>query len=216
MPYIISTGTIVNGFAGVISVNQSVSVQAQRLYALGSTGAVQEILTIQKSISLSVYAGLPGNIGDIEPSTDCNGKTGVTITINAGGCGGAGCNATDGPWFLNSYSYSKDPIGWGTCNYSFNSAPIMQIKGDNSLHPATMLCGVGEASSSTDGATTGITLEAYGNGVSLEVGAGSPGIGRCNNIEFGRLISIGVATGNEFGADGTGNASIPWTPLYLS
>lgn len=217
MPYIISAGTLVNGFGvGIQSINLNMTPQIQRLYELGSIKPFDKNITQQYSLSISKYSrGVDGDTYTIAPSINCDDVDGVNISISTGNCAG-GISISD-KFYITSYSYNKDIQGWGIESYNLITKPI--IVGGTVI--PRLLRGVAEGQTTIDGgANTGVVFNTgvgYSiiNGNSIEVTAGSPGIGKYTNTIFGEVSQIGGGTGKADGLDGVASVNIPYIPIYM-
>lgn len=211
MPFVISAGSFVSGMTGVQSVSVALTPQIQRLYQLGSNVPFNKNVINQHQLNITKYAG--GFSMSVAASASCADANSISISVTAGGCAGGGGGHSD-TWFPTSYSYNKDVQGWGMETWGFISRPTIEGGGATAI----MIRGVAEGQSSTDGgASTGVSfIGSTVAGSSLEVTAGSPGIGRAFSMIFGEVGSIGGGTGKADGRDGTGSASVPYTPIYLA
>lgn len=213
MPFVISTGTIVTGFgAGIISVNLSLTPQIQRLYQLGSGIPFDRNVTRQNQLNITRYGGVNSSI-NVEASASCTDANSTAISIVGGGCAGNEVNVSDN-WYVSSYSYQKDVQGWGQESWSFISKPLVI----GSSATATMIRGTAEGQSTNDGgADTGVVfLDTLIQGNTIEVSAGSPGIGRAFEFDYGEVQIVGgTTTGKADGLDGNASVSIPYTPIYI-
>lgn len=213
MPFVISAGTLVTGFgAGIQSVSVNLSPQIQRLYQLGSIVPFDKNVISQTTLNISKYSGSGGTYSVLASST-CDDASSIILSITAGGCSGA-ISVSD-TFFLTSYSYSKDAQGWGIESFSFVSKP--EVIGSGAT--VNMIRGVAEGQSTTDGgANTGVVFITGGTtipGTTVDVTAGSPGIGKAFTIEFGEVETVGGGTGKADGLEGNANVSAPYTPVYL-
>lgn len=213
MPFIISAGTLVTGFgAGIQSISLSINPQIQRLYQLGTPVPYDKNIINQISLNISKYA--PGSVYNVEASDDCTEPTPLEISIFASNCAGGVVDITD-DFFISSYSYNKDIQGWGIESFTLITRPEV-IGGDGA--EVRMIRGVAEGQSSTDGgADTGVVFLSSPtvDGTTVEVTAGSPGIGKSNNVIFGEVESVGGGLGKADGRDGSASVTIPYTPIYI-
>jgi len=214
MPFIISAGTVVTGFgAGIQSINFTLNPQIQRLYQLGTPVPYDKNLITQASLSITRYA--PGTPQNVEASIDCVEPDPLVLSIFASNCAGGVVDLTD-EFFITSYSYQKEIQGWGLETYSLINRPTVIGGGDGV--ETRMIRGVAEGQTTTDGgADTGVVFlpSPTVNGQTVEVTAGSPGIGRANSMEFGEVQVVGGGTSKSDGRDGNASVSIPYTPIYI-
>lgn len=216
MPFVIAAGTTVGGSfsTGVQSVNLSSSPQIQRLYQLGSFTPFDKNVIKQFTLNISVYAGSTG-LFSLDPSINCLDASSVIVNLNPGSCSSIiGLGSIPSEWWITSYSYSKDIQGWGIEAYSLMSKP--EVIGAGSIE-ATLIRGIAEGQSSIDGgADTGVTfIGTTVEGASLEVSAGTPGIGKAFTLHFGEVSSVGGGTGKADGKEGQASVSVPITPIYI-
>lgn len=245
MPFVISAGTSVVGFTtatagglpnqvgfgdkGIISISLQIVPQLQRLYHLGYQTPYDRNTLIQKTLSITSYAGSTRTYSTLA-STSCDEPDPINISITSSNCGGDPfSDQTD--WFVEGYSYQKDVQGWGQETWQLVSRPLILDAALNQISPTEvevrMIRGVAEGQTTTDGAAdTGIvflttnvidqvTVPGFGFIGSLDVQAASPGIGRANYLRFGEVEQIGLGTGKRDGVDGQGQVQIPYTPIYI-
>lgn len=214
MGFVISAGTIVTGMGAAISVNLDLSPQIQRLYALGSSTPYNRLLISQKRLSVTSYGGSGTPTYSTAASVGCEDANTIAVGVSATACDGGSVGATD-DWYVTGYSYSKDPQGWGQESWTMVTAP--EGNDGASTVIATMIRGIAEGSATVGGASAGVTfIGTTVDGESIQVQAGSPGIGRADDALFGEVSSVGGGTtGQGLGLTGSANVSIPYSPLYL-
>lgn len=217
---------------GIASVQFGFSPQVDRLYEIGSFSPYDTSVTRTRTISLTVYGKRSDGSGgseviDVSPSTACVDTGATLITVNPASCA-ASLLPFAGSYFLNSYGYSKDQLGFGQETWGFASKP--DITGFTGT--IVMLRGIAEGTISTgpgvmtpDLAGVGIDVAAsddsLGNPIQGEngsVAAGTPGLGTFDIQRFIIASTVGGSTGKGPTVDGfTGQASvtIPITPVYL-
>ena len=206
--------------------------QIERLYELGSFNPYDTQVTRTRTISVNVYGSKPDGTGgslplDVTPSTSCVDASVTNITVNPASCV-ASLLPFAGDYFLNSYGYSKDNLGFGQETWSFTSKPeITDYSGT-----IVMLRGIAEGTIATgDGvmlaAYQGVTIDAaasddsLGNtieGESGSVAAGTPGIGNFDVQRHVIVTTVGGSRGKHADIDGQTGAvsiSIPLTPVFL-
>ena len=214
MGFVISAGTLVTGMGAAISVNLDLSPQIQRLYALGSSTPYNRLLISQKRLSVTSYGGSGTPTYDVSASEGCDDANTIPVAVTATACGGGSVGTSD-DWYVTGYSYNKDPQGWGQESWTMVTAP----EGDDgaSVVTATMIRGIAEGTATTGGAAAGVTFVGTTvDGESIQVQAGSPGIGRADTAVFGEVSSVGGGTtGQGLGLTGSANVSIPYSPLYI-
>lgn len=216
MGFVISAGTLVTGMGAVQSVSVDLSPQIQRLYQLGSTIPYNKNIITQHRMSVTSYGDSGTPVYSTIASTDCLDSDTIDITVSPGICAGLSINEIADDWYVTGYSYTKDAQGWGSESWTLVTAPLASDAG--AVVPV-MIRGIAEGSATTDGgADTGVEfLVDLVTGVSIQVQAGSPGIGRANSSVFGEISSVGNATtGQGTGLTGSANVSIPYTPIYLN
>lgn len=220
MPFVIGAGTFVTGFGtGIQSVNLTFNPQIQRLYQLGSSIPFDKNIIKQKTLVINRYSG-QGTSYDVQPSTTCTEPDPFQIDITANNCTNGNTSNTDF-YFISSYSYSKELQGWGIESYNLITRPLILtgsngqfVVGDTQVR---MIRGIAEGQASTDGfADPGIIFNSTTvPGETIEVTAGVPGIGRAHTLLFGEVTHVGGGTGKSDGKDGTGQVTVPYSPIYL-
>lgn len=236
MAVIIGAGTTVvssqfpNG--GIVSVQFGFSPQVERLYQLGSFSPYDSTVTKTRTLSVNVYGKKADGTGGsvpflVPPSTSCVDADALNITVNPASCVGSLLPFIEN-YFLTSYAYSKDNLGFGQETWSFTSKPDIPGFGGTIV----MLRGIAEGTIATGpGVMTppdmGVVVDdpasndAFGapiEGESGSVQAGTPGIGNFDIQRHVIVTTVGGSKGKGTGADGfTGQASIsiPVTPIYL-
>jgi hypothetical protein len=164
---------------------------------------------------------------DINPSVTCEDAGTIEITFTPASCAPDLLPFTDN-YYVNSYSYQKENIGYGQENWSMTSKPFLP----GYTGTIVMLRGISEGTVNTgadamDTVDMGVLINEVGSndvnnvaitGESGSVQAGTPGIG---NYDVTRYI-IATEIGNSLGYDPTidgkkANLSvtIPLTPVYL-
>jgi hypothetical protein len=217
---------------GIVSVQFGFNPQVERLYQLGSFNPYDTTVTRTRTLSVNIYGSKPDFTGgsvshDVTPSTSCVDANTVNITVNPASCVASLLPFT-GDYFLNSYSYSKDNLGFGQETWSFTTKPI--ITGYTGT--IVMLRGIAEGTITTgpgvmDPQYMGVTVDETASNDSLgaqiqgesgSVQAGTPGIGEYTIERYIIATAVGGSRGKDTTVDGlTGNASvsIPLTPVYL-
>jgi len=235
MSVIIGAGTTVVSTQfpndGIVSVNFGFQPNVTRLYQLGSFTPYDSYTTRSRTLSVTAYGSKRDGTGgtaqhDVSPSTTCTDAGTINITINPASCVSSLVPFVD-DYFVNSYSYQKDNLGFGQETWSMTTKPII------STYTGTivMLRGIAEGTVSTgngtmDPALQGIVVDDTASndtsgeitGESGSVQAGSPGVGNYDITRYVVVTSIGGSIGSNSSVDGlSGNASvsIPLTPVYL-
>lgn len=227
MAVIIGAGTSVTSdiiSGGFVSVSFSLSPSVERLFQLGSFDAFDINITEQESVSLTNYGGASTPV-TLAPSTSCadsNAKMAVEITP-------APCTGSTTPitrtgansLFINSFSYSKDFQGYGQESWSLQSKPILTGFTGNQVFIQGFSEGnklVGSDIVSNDGLvlTGSVAATSYdAEGRTLNVSAGSPGLGTDDTQRFGKATQIGGGVGKEDGKKGTSSATVPHQIVYF-
>lgn len=224
---IIGAGTTVSSniiSGGFVSVSFSLSPQVTRLFQLGSFDAFDLQIQTQESISLTNYGGASSTVA-LVPSTSCTDSTArMNVTITPAPCTGSttaivrtGADAL----FINSYSYSKDFQSFGQESWSLQGKPIIPGFSGN----ISFIQGFSEGNHLTGGdivSNDGIVLTGSdgvsasdASGRSLQVSAGSPGLGQDDTQVFGKITQIGGGVGQEDGKRGTASATVPHTLVFF-
>lgn len=214
MGFVISAGTLVTGLGAAISVNLDLSPQIQRLYALGSSTPYNRLLISQKRLSVTVYGGSGSPTYSVAASVGCNDANTIPVSVSAVACDG-GSVGTSENWYVTGYSYTKDAQGWGQESWTMVTAP--EGSDGASTVTATMIRGIAEGTATVGGASAGVTfIGTTVPGESIQVQAGTPGIGRADDSLFGEVSSVGGGTtGQGLGLTGSANVSVPYSPIYL-
>lgn len=236
MPVIIGAGTtvespqFVNG--GVVSVQFGFEPQVERLYQLGSFTPYDSSLTTTRTMSVNVYGSKPNGTGgsvplSVAPSDSCVDIESTLINVNPASCV-ASILPSVGSYFLTSYSYSKDNLGYGQETWSFTSKPtvegyagtIVTLRG---IAEGTIIYGDGTMLPEYQGVTIDTAASNDSNsdpilGESGNVTAGPVGVGSYDIQRYIIATSVGGSRGRHADIDGqVGNASvnIPLTTVFL-
>lgn len=217
---------------GIVSVNFGFSPQVQRLFELGTFDPYDSTVQKTRTLQLNVYGVRPDGGGgslslDVSPSTTCVDTGTVNTTVNPASCVGSLLPFAD-DYFVNSYGYSKENLGYGQESWGFTTKPviptftgtIVMLRG---IAEGTIGTGAGTMTSTQMGVTVDETASNDSLGAQIEgetgsVTAGSPGIGSFEVSRFVIVTSIGASIGLSPAIDGlTGNASIsiPLTPVFI-
>ena len=236
MAVIIGAGTTLvstqfpNG--GIVSVQFGFNPQVERLYQLGSFAPYDTTIQKTRTLSVTAYGKKPDGSGgtvpyDVTPSTSCVDANSISITLNPASCVGSLSPFIEN-YFLNSYSYSKDNLGFGQETWSFTSKPIIPGFGGTivilrGIAEGTIATGDGVMAASLMGVTVDevASNDSFGSPVQGESGsvqAGTPGIGNFDIERYIIATSVGGSTGKGASVDGlTGEASvtIPLNTIFL-
>lgn len=217
---------------GILSVNFGFQPNVQRLYQLGSFSPYDTFVQSTRTIQLNVYGSRPDGAGgsvalDVTPSTSCVDAGSVSITVNPASCVTTLTPFTE-DYFVTSYSYQKDNLGYGQEAWSFTSKPIIPTYGGDivmlrGIAEGTIATGDGTMSAAQMGVVIDETASNDSNGANIEgenggVQAGSPGVGNFDIQRYIIATTIGASIGLNTAIDGlTGQASIniPTTPVFL-
>ena len=227
MPVIIGAGTSVTSdiiSGGFVSVSFSLSPSVERLFELGSFDVFDLNITEQESISLTNYGGASTTVA-LAQSVACTDSTAkMAVTITPAPCVGGvvpiirtGADSL----FINSYSYSKDFTTFGQESWSLQSKPIITGFTGSQVFIQGFSEGnrlVGSDIVSNDGIvlTGSVVATSFdAEGRTLNVSAGSPGIGTDDTQRFGKITQIGGAVGKEDGKKGTSSATVPHQIVYF-
>lgn len=217
---------------GILSVQFGFNPQVERLYQLGSFAPYDSTVTKTRTLTLNVYGSRPDGSGgslplSVTPSTSCVDAGTISITVNPASCVGSLLPFVD-DYFVTSYSYSKENIGYGQESWSFTSKPVIpSYTGD-----IVMLRGIAEGTIATGpgimtSAQMGVAVDeaasndAFGapiEGESGSIPAGTPGLGNYDIQRYVIVTSVGGSIGKNTAVDGyAGQASIqiPNTPVFL-
>ncbi len=222
MAVIIGAATTVSfNSSCVISANWTFAPNPQRFHCLD--GSWEPAFTRYKPVetmSLTVYADAAQSGGpslSVEADESCVALGGdVTATISPANCGGgAGTDPTSSNWYVTSYSYSKDDGALpGQESWSLQQW-VTGVGLPSVALPTYVIRGISEGTATTYGGTdkagivfTGTT--AIGSTGSVSAGA----LGKADEMAAGVVSDVGGPTAAA-GEIATGNASIPYTPLYI-
>lgn len=217
---------------GIVSVQFGFTPQVERLYELGSFDPYDTSVTRTRTLSVNVYGSKPDGTGGstpliVTPSITCVDADTTFITVNPASCVDALIPFNDN-YFLNSYSYSKDNLGYGQESWSFTSKPVITgYTGD-----IVMLRGIAEGTVATGAGVMlpeyqGITVnelasnDVLGNqieGESGSVAGGTPGLGNYDIQRHVIVTAVGGSRGRHVlidGQTGAASISIQLTPVYL-
>lgn len=207
-----------------MSVSFSLAPQVTRLFQLGSFDAFDTQIQTQESVSLTNYGGASSPV-TLTPSISCTDSSAtMNVIITPAPCTGStvsisrtGADAL----FINSYSYSKDFQTFGQESWSLQGKPIIPgftgntsfIQGfseGNHLTGADIVSNDGIVLTGSDGIAANDAT-----GRSLQVSAGSPGLGQDDTQVFGKITQIGGGVGQEDGKRGTSSANVPHTLVFF-
>lgn len=236
MAVIISAGTTIvstqfpNG--GILSASFGFQPNVQRLYQLGSFDPYDTQVQRTRTLQLNVYGSRPDGAGgsvalDVSPSVSCVDAGTVNITVNPASCVSS-LTPFANDYFVTSYGYQKDNIGYGQESWSFTTRPII----DSFTGTIVMLRGIAEGTVATgDGtmnaADMGVTINESASNDSLgaqiegengSIQAGNPGVGSFDIQRHVVVTQVGNSVGKNTTIDGlTGQASIniPMTPVFI-
>lgn len=216
---------------GIVSVNFGFQPTVNRLWQLGSFTPYDTEVTTTRTLQLGIYGQRSDGSGgsqalDVSASTSCVDANSLAITVNPASCV-ASLLPFNNDYFITSYSYSKDNLGYGQESWSLTTAP--DVPGYTGT--ITMLRGIAEGTISTgDGVMTAAQMgvvvdesssnDSLGNQIEGETGsvtAGSPGIGNYEVSRYVIVTQVGASIGKSDDIDGrSGQASIqiPMTPVY--
>lgn len=218
MAVIIGAGTTVGGlFSGecVISVNWAYNPNVQRIYCLGSW-TPDEDKTIRRptySLNLTLYSSGNTPTYSTDPDTSCTTTNQISASVNPASCEDVIDAINYNDWVITGYGYSKDDPQ----NPSQESWSLQRWHEDASLSitaPSYIIRGISEGSVNveveTDAGITFIGVTEIGSQGSVSAG----GVGRADDTKSGVVTSVGRST-YTYGKTGTGNVTIPYTPLWI-
>lgn len=236
MAIIIGAGTTVvaSGFSsgGIVSVQFGFNPEVQRLWELGSFIPYDSFVQTMKTISMNVYGKRPDGGGgstavDVSPSTTCTDAGTTNITINPASCGSALTSFADA-FFVTSYSYQKENIGYGQETWAFTSKPVIPgytgtIVMLRSISEGQIATGAGTTTAAQAGIVIDETASNDSLGANIEgesgsVQAGTPGLGDYDIQRYVIVTSVGGSIGKGSTVDGLmGQASvqIPMNPVFI-
>ena len=221
MGVIIGAGTTVGGaFANtcVVSVSWGYNPNTQRLYCVGSWTAYKTFNRPTQSLNITIYAtgAGSGSAGTIlystAAATSCTNANTLDASVNPAECVVV-AGALTGNWFVAGYSYSKDdPLMPGQESWS-----MTRWVGSSTVPaPTHVLRGISEGSGSIPSTTEADPGIVYGtlSGESVTGSVSAGAIGKSDKTRSGTVTRVGGGS-SEAGKTGKGDASIPYTPLWL-
>jgi len=222
MVFIISSATnVIFGTSsktrGIISVQVNAVPQIQRLPVLGSSSPFSEIRRLQNQASLTRYGG--GPIYSVLPTPICTDANTIKFSFDPGACGPIDSGLSlNGNFFVSSYSFTKDVNQFGQESWTLVDKPVTTFTagGQTGTGTKVMVRGIADGQT-TENLNTGIVLNSTGQttGVSANISAGNPGTGRANKLILGVVDRVGGSTTNKGSEDGSGQATIPYSPIDI-
>ena len=226
MAYILSSNTIVifgynpnTQATGILSVSVNAVPQRQALYRIGYTDPYNEIRRLQTTINITRIGG--GPIYPVPETIECEDANSIYFSITPETCTDVGSDISDpvkGYFFVSSFSFSKEVFKYGQESWGLVDKPITTYQfgptvGGDSIK---MIRGTSQGSTTT-GNNTGVILSAtgQGEGSTINLNAGNPGVGRANKLTTGIVTRVGGSNSFDDETDGQAQASIPYTPLQL-
>jgi hypothetical protein len=209
MAIIIGAGTIVSFYgACVVSANWGYNPNTQRLYCIGSWTPTYTYDRPTETLSMTIYCGTGGPIYTTAATETCADANTLIASVTPAACGSP-VGSVSGPWFGNSYGYSKDDPQlpgqetWGMQKWVGTSPPTYVLRGISE----------GSGTQLGTGANPGIHfLQPVTESQSGNVTAG--GIGRHDFLTVGVVSQVGGGSTTE-GLIGQGSVSMPYTPLWV-
>lgn len=217
MGVIIGAGTIVDMNGGhPTQVSWEIRPNIQRAYVLGSWAPYDpaEIKSPTETLNITLYSGNTPSY-DTSPSTSCVNANQLFASVFPAGCSTSDMGPSSTYWYVTSYSFSKGDArqpgqeSWSMMNYVTlgDSAVVL---------PTYVLRGIAEGSVTgdpPDQAMVGVFFNgSISEGTTGSVSAGQ--IGRADRQQTAVVSRVGNSNSGS-GDIGQGNASIPYTPLYL-
>lgn len=216
MGVIIGSVTTVSFGGHATQVSWNINSNIQRAYVLGSWDPYvdAEVRSPTETLNITTYS--PGPSYSTTPTTSCVNANQLPATVSPAGCGAGSDGPSSTTWYVTSYNYSKgDARSPGTESWSL----MNYISGTGVVLPTYVLRGISEGSiTSSDAVGTaqgvvGVTFTgAVDSGTQGSVSAGQ--IGRADYQYTGVVSSVGNSSGGS-GDIGSGQCSMPYTPLYL-
>jgi len=194
----------------VVSAQWGFNPGRQDAYCLGEwlPNDTYTIYKATQTLSMTIYAA--GDSYDISPSEACEIAGNVSASVAPQSCGGT-MGGVSGSWQVTGYSYTKDNIAQpGQESWSMTKWIGVTGAPTGNIEPTYILRGVSQGSSDGD---TGIVF----SGTTVDASSGSVAagsLGKGNTMEYGQVSSVGGGAGGG-SVLGTGNVSIPYTPLYI-
>ena len=208
MAVIIGAATQVTGFDGVVSLNWNFSPNVRRLWQIGSFDPYMSILNTTHSLTVTCYGGGGPEIAITRATSCVNSTTTFDCTVIPASCDTT-VEGPSGTFYLTSYSFNKgDPIGPGQTTY-VGQQWVM------SPSPNYILCGgaEGTAGGNTSHGVVFSTIDA--TGLQGSVSAGSPGVGRADEVQYGVVDRVGVNPASiDNGKTGQASVTVKHQPLW--
>ena len=220
MAIVIGAATIVSfeSASCVISANWGYNPNVQRFYCLNGSWApsFSQSKPIE-TLNLTVYAGqgyTGGSSMSTIPDNSCRTLDGdKNASVSPGICpAGSVAGPTPARWYVTSYSYSKDDA-----NLPGQESWSMQqwVSGVGVVLPTYVIRGISEGTATLPTpAKSGITFSAGTTSDSRSGNVSAGGLGKADSIRTGVVSNVGGPTAVA-GDIVTGNATIPYTPLYI-
>lgn len=213
MAFIIGAGTTTS-LAGVQSVSVSQEPNIQYQYVLGQASPFFKLITIQTQISITTYGGR-GFTASLPVSVNCQDASTVNFSVSPGSCVGTAVGIA-GDFFIAGYSYSKEVDGFGTQTYNLVGRPLIEVEGQTVNFPEPIMLRGQSTGQAINPSLTGITFGGTTNaGIGIQVSAGFPGIGNSDESLAGEVSAIAPGVFFQPGQGGSGNVTVPYTPLYV-
>jgi hypothetical protein len=205
MAIVIGAATIVQ-FVGacVVSASWGYNPNPQRLFCLGEWTPRTTLIKPTRTLNLVVYS--PGPSYSTQPTTSCTDANRISASIAPAACGGS-FPSMSGSWWVTGYSFSKDDAQMpGQESWSLTDFKA----GSGNENPTYVLRGISDGQGTPNAGITftGSTIESSSGSVS------AGGFGQAYEILTGVVSRVGGGDGSV-GTTGTGNVSIPYTPLYI-
>lgn len=240
MAVIIGNSTKVNfslGSTGIISVDWSQSVQTEKFYTFGATGAAcgpSAYLTLADptlTINISLYGGSSTSISTCAPTGSCQDSPAVgTISVVPSTCVGSAIGFSATKLFIISYSYSKERGGYGieswqglaypatlphlSTGFANKPKPLYRIltQADGSLE--------GDASADVLGSLAGAVMDSSNrfSAARGSVRASQTSIGDAGTIYIGSFIKVGGSqlgfSTTDYATQAKANVNLTLMPYY--
>lgn len=240
MAVIIGNSTQVSfslGNTGIISVDWSQSVQTEKFYTFGATGAScgpSAYLTLVDptlTVSISLYGGSSSSISTCAPTGQCRDSPAIcTASVTPSTCKGSVTGFSTTKLFITSYSYSKERGGYGTESWQGLVYPSNNLKltGRSTYKPAPKYRMLTLADGSLEGDASVYVLETLtgtdmdsSNVVSAARGsvrASQLSIGDAGTIYTGSFTKVGGSklgfSVTDYSVQAKANVSLTLVPYY--
>jgi len=219
---------------GITSIEWNFGTNVNRLYTLGmgagSCGPREfgSVRSAEVSVSFSIYGGITPETSTCPPAECANSPATVVVNIVPGTCD-ADVDGLSRAVFINSYSYSKDRVSFGTESWAGNayvSPESVQTGTCNEYiepEPTYVILGLAEGTIEGEGGDIQATVGARFRDdacvvetTRASVQASNISIGEYMIVQHGTFQSVGNSLFWDPGVVAKANVSLTLQPVYIS